>query len=42
MCVYLAKVSVVAGQCEIELFTVVVADDPGKHRILIQIVKRAA
>lgn len=41
-CVYLGQISVVTGQGEIEIFTVVVGDYPGEHRILVQIIKCTA
>lgn len=37
-CVYLGQISVVTGQGEVEIFTVVVGDYPGEHRILVQII----
>lgn len=39
---YLGQVSVVAGQSEVQVFSVVVGDDPGEDGVLIQVVVRTA
>lgn len=35
---YLGQVSEVAGQSEVQLLRLVVGDDPGKDRVLVQVI----
>lgn len=41
ICHYLGQISEVARQREVQLLRLVVCDDPGEHRVLVQVIKRA-